>query len=96
MMKSCVLTAQPFGVPTLVSLNSIMIDGTGMCGGCRVEVGGQTRYACVDGPEFDGHAVNWDLLMNRQRVYQEQEREAVEKWLRGCQFKSCFSGCSNE
>jgi hypothetical protein len=46
--------------------------------------------------EFDGHAVNWDLLMNRQRVYQEQEREAVEKWLRGCQFKSCFSGCSNE
>jgi len=85
MMKSCVLTAQPFGVPTIVSLNSIMIDGTGMCGGCRVEVGGQTRYACVDGPEFDGHAVNWELLMNRQHIYLEQEREATEKWQRGCQ-----------
>jgi ferredoxin--NADP+ reductase len=82
MMKFCVLTAQPFGVPTIVSLNSIMIDGTGMCGGCRVEVGGQTHYACVDGPEFDGHEVNWDLLINRQRVYLEQEREAMEKWQR--------------
>jgi ferredoxin--NADP+ reductase len=80
MMKACVLTAQPFGVPTLVSLNSIMIDGTGMCGGCRVEVGGQTRYACVDGPEFDGQAVNWELLMSRQRIYLEQEREAIEGW----------------
>jgi ferredoxin--NADP+ reductase len=85
MMKSCALAARPFGVPIIVSLNSIMIDGTGMCGGCRVEVGGQTRYACVDGPEFDGHEVNWDLLINRQRIYLEQEREAMEKWQRGCQ-----------
>jgi ferredoxin--NADP+ reductase len=80
MMKACALTAQPCGVRTVVSLNSIMIDGTGMCGGCRVEVGGQTRYACVDGPEFDGQAVNWDLLMSRQRIYLEQEREAIERW----------------
>ena len=80
MMKFVSQATEPFGVPTVVSLNSIMIDGTGMCGGCRVEVGGQTRYACVDGPKFDGQAVNWDLLMSRQRIYLEQEREAIERW----------------
>ena len=53
----------------MVSLNSIMVDGTGMCGGCRVEVGGQTRFTCVDGPEFDGHLVDWDLLLSRQKIY---------------------------
>jgi len=58
MMKFCALTSQPFGLPTVVNLNSIMVDGTGMCGACRVEVGGRTRFACVDGPEFDGHVVN--------------------------------------
>ncbi len=82
MMKFCCLTSQPFGVPITVNLNSIMVDGTGMCGACRVEVGGQTRFACVDGPEFDGHQVDWDLLMTRQRIYLEQERQAVEKWER--------------
>jgi ferredoxin--NADP+ reductase len=80
MMKFCALTSQPFGVPTIVNLNSIMVDGTGMCGACRVEVGGQTRFACVDGPEFDGHEVNWDLAMARQRIYLDQERRAVEVW----------------
>ena len=85
MMKFCALTTQPFGVPTIVNLNSIMVDGTGMCGACRVEVGGQTRFACVDGPEFDGHQVDWDLLMARQRIYLEEERQAVEKWTRECQ-----------
>ena len=85
MMKLCAQTSQPFGVPTIVNLNSIMIDGTGMCGGCRVEVGGETRFACVDGPEFDGHEVDWDLLMTRQRVYVEEERQAVEAWRRRCQ-----------
>jgi ferredoxin--NADP+ reductase len=80
MMKFCCLTSQPFGVPTTVNLNSIMVDGTGMCGACRVEVGGQTRFACVDGPEFDGHQVDWDLLLTRQRIYPEEERLAVETW----------------
>jgi NAD(P)H-flavin reductase len=84
MMKFCALTTQPFGVPTTVSLNSIMVDGTGMCGACRVEVGGQTRFVCVDGPEFDGHQVDWDLLLSRQRIYLEQEKQAVEKWQHEC------------
>jgi len=85
MMKFCCLTSQPFGVPTTVNLNSIMVDGTGMCGACRVEVGGQTRFACVDGPEFDGHKVDWDLLLARQRIYPEEEQQAVETWEQRCQ-----------
>ncbi|MFN2218824.1 MAG: sulfide/dihydroorotate dehydrogenase-like FAD/NAD-binding protein, partial [Anaerolineae bacterium] len=85
MMKFCALTTQPFGVPTIVSLNSIMVDGTGMCGACRVEVGGQTRFVCVDGPEFDGHEVDWDQLLARQRIYPDQEQQAVEKWQHDCQ-----------
>jgi ferredoxin--NADP+ reductase len=84
MMKFCALTTQPFGVPMVVSLNSIMVDGTGMCGACRVEVGGQTRFVCVDGPEFDGHQVDWDQLLARQRIYLEQEKQAVEKWQQEC------------
>jgi ferredoxin--NADP+ reductase len=80
MMKFCALTTRPFGVPTTVNLNSIMVDGTGMCGACRVEVGSQTRFACVDGPEFDGHQVNWDLLIARQRIYLEEESRALEAW----------------
>jgi ferredoxin--NADP+ reductase len=84
MMKFCALTAQPFGVPMEVSLNSIMVDGTGMCGACRVEVGGQTRFVCVDGPEFDGYQVDWDQLLARQRIYPEQEKQAVEKWQHEC------------
>jgi ferredoxin--NADP+ reductase len=84
MMKFCALTAQPFGVHMEVSLNSIMVDGTGMCGACRVEVGGQTRFVCVDGPEFDGYQVDWDQLLARQRIYPEQEKQAVEKWKHDC------------
>jgi ferredoxin--NADP+ reductase len=80
MMKFCALTTEPFGVPTTVSLNAIMIDGTGMCGGCRVSVGGQTRFACVDGPKFDGHQVDWDVLLARQRFYLQEEQQAVEEW----------------
>jgi ferredoxin--NADP+ reductase len=85
MMKFCALTTQPFGAPTTVSLNSIMVDGTGMCGACRVEVGGQTRFVCVDGPEFDGHEVDWDQLLARQRIYLEQEQQAIERWQHECQ-----------
>jgi ferredoxin--NADP+ reductase len=85
MMKFCALTGQPFGVPMEVSLNSIMVDGTGMCGACRVEVGGQTRFVCVDGPEFDGYQVDWDQLLARQRIYIEQEKQALEVWKHECQ-----------
>ena len=74
MMKFCAKTTEPFGVRTIVSLNPIMVDGTGMCGCCRVSVGGTTRFACVDGPEFDGHQVDWDLLMARQHSYLEEEK----------------------
>ena len=84
MMKFCALASHPFGVPTIVNLNSTMVDGTGMCGSCRVEVGGQTRFACVDGPEFDGHQVDWDLLLTRQQIYMEDEKQAVERWEAGC------------
>ena len=84
MMKFCALTTLPFGVPTTVSLNSTMVDGTGMCGACRVEVGGKTRFACVDGPKFDGHQVNWDMLLARQCIYLDQEKRAVEKWEQEC------------
>jgi NAD(P)H-flavin reductase len=80
MMKFSALTTQPFGVRTIVSLNPIMVDGTGMCGCCRVSVGGQTKFACVDGPDFDGHQVDWDLLVNRQRVYTDEEKKSVETW----------------
>lgn len=79
MMKFCAETTRPFGVRTLVSLNTIMIDGTGMCGGCRVSVGGETRFVCVDGPEFDGHLVDWDGMMSRLRSYKAQEEEAHHK-----------------
>ena len=78
MMKFSALTTKPYGVKTIVSLNSIMVDGTGMCGACRVSVGGRTRFACVDGPEFDGHEVDWDLLLSRQRIYLDLEKQALE------------------
>jgi ferredoxin--NADP+ reductase len=79
MMKFVSLTTQPFGVPTIVSLNPVMIDGTGMCGGCRVSVGGQTKFVCVDGPEFEGHQVDWDLLFTRQRQYLDEEKLSMER-----------------
>ena len=80
MMKFCSLTTAPSGVKTIVSLNPIMVDGTGMCGCCRVAVGGETKFACVDGPDFDGHQVDWDLLAARQRIYLEEEKCAYDEW----------------
>ena len=77
MMKFCSLATKPFAVPTVVSLNTIMIDGTGMCGGCRVTVGGQTKFVCVDGPEFDGHLVDFDQMIQRLGSYREQEKLAA-------------------
>jgi len=79
MMKFCAATTRPFGVPTVVSLNTIMVDGTGMCGGCRVTVGGRTKFVCVDGPEFDGHQVDFDNLMQRLRTYKPREDEHHEQ-----------------
>src|SRR5512143_533085 len=78
MMRAVSDLTRPFGVPTLVSLNAIMVDGTGMCGGCRVSVDGKTRYACVDGPEFDGHQVDFHLLSDRLTTYREFEARALE------------------
>ncbi len=75
MMKFCVQTTKQFDVPAIVSLNTIMIDGTGMCGGCRVNVGGETKFVCVDGPEFDGHKVDFENMMLRMQAYKEKEDE---------------------
>jgi len=83
MMKFVSRTTQPFGVPTTVSLNTVMIDGTGMCGGCRVVANGGAQFVCVDGPEFDGWQVDWDLLLSRLQYYRPQEQEAIAAWQRG-------------
>lgn len=80
MMRAVSNLTRPYEVQTLVSLNPIMIDGTGMCGGCRVSVGGETKFACVDGPEFDGHQVNFDELMLRLQAYCEEEKECYDKF----------------
>jgi len=77
MMRAVSEVTRPYGIKTVVSLNPIMIDGTGMCGGCRVTVGGENRFACVDGPEFDGHEVDFRELMNRLRTYTEEEKESL-------------------
>ena len=78
MMKFCAKTTEPYGVKTVASLNTIMIDGTGMCGGCRVSVGGETKFVCVDGPEFDAHKVDWELMMKRMGAFKPQEAAAKE------------------
>lgn len=78
MMKFVCLTTKPYGIKTIVSMNSIMVDGTGMCGGCRLTVDGETKFACVDGPDFDGHLVDFDEAMRRSRVYKPQETAAIE------------------
>ncbi len=80
MMRFVSELTRKYNVPTIVSLNSIMVDGTGMCGACRVEVGGETKFTCVDGPEFDGHKVNFKLLMERLATYKEEEKRALENY----------------
>jgi ferredoxin--NADP+ reductase len=84
MMKFCAATAKEQGVPCTVSLNPIMVDGTGMCGACRVSVDGETKFGCVDGPDFDGWTVDFEELMSRQRIYSDLEREADIEFTRGC------------
>lgn len=78
MMKFVSKITKEYGIKTIVSMNPVMIDGTGMCGGCRVTVGGETKFACVDGPDFDGHLVDFDEAMRRQEMYKKQEKESLE------------------
>jgi ferredoxin--NADP+ reductase len=80
MMRACSELTRPYGIKTTVSLNSIMIDGTGMCGGCRVSIEGKSQYACCDGPEFDGHLVDFRLLADRLNTYRDFEQAALERW----------------
>ncbi|MCZ7384940.1 MAG: sulfide/dihydroorotate dehydrogenase-like FAD/NAD-binding protein [Candidatus Methanoperedens sp.] len=87
MMRAVAGVTRPFNVKTIVSLNSIMVDGTGMCGACRVLVGNETKFACVDGPEFDAHLVDFTLLMNRLAMYQPEEKQAFEKYK--CEREGC-------
>lgn len=87
MMKFVTLTTKEYALPTTVSLNALMVDGTGMCGACRVSVGGKTYFTCVDGPEFDGHQVDFDEAMRRQAMYRKQEGEATDKHNHKC---NCF------
>ena len=86
MMKFCAETTREKNIKTVVSLNPIMVDGTGMCGGCRVSVGGKMKFACVDGPDFDGHAVDFDELMRRLGRFVEDEELAMEKWSEDCRL----------
>ncbi|MBD3308418.1 sulfide/dihydroorotate dehydrogenase-like FAD/NAD-binding protein [candidate division KSB3 bacterium] len=86
MMKVVSNVTRPYKIPTMVSLNSIMIDGTGMCGGCRVNVGGSTKFVCVDGPEFDGHLVDFDGLMRRQRMYLDEEQHSLTHYEETCKL----------
>lgn len=87
MMAAVSKVTKPYGIKTIVSLNSIMVDGTGMCGACRVEVGKKTKFVCVDGPEFDGHQVDFDLLFARQKMYCDQEQEAYQGYQHECRCK---------
>ncbi len=90
MMKFLCLTTKKYGIHTIVSMNPIMVDGTGMCGACRILVGDEVKFACVDGPEFDGHKVDFDLAMKRQTLYKTQEGEAFLAWKEG---KTHHGGC---
>jgi hypothetical protein len=88
MMKACAEATRLHNIKTMVSLNPVMVDGTGMCGGCRVKVGGQVRFACVDGPDFDGHQVDFDDLMSRLRRFSKDEKAALDRWLESCRMKN--------
>ncbi len=86
MMRAVAEVTRPHGINTVVSLNPIMVDGTGMCGGCRVQVDGKVQFACVDGPEFDAHKVDFNNLVNRNRVYIDHERKSLEKFEHNCRL----------
>jgi len=86
MMKGCAEATRPYGIRTMVSLNPLMVDGTGMCGGCRVKIGDEIKFACVDGPDFDGHKVDFDDLMARLKRFTAEERMALEHWNDTCRL----------
>jgi ferredoxin--NADP+ reductase len=92
MMKFAAETTRPYEVHTVVSLNTIMVDGTGMCGGCRVTVGGETKFVCVNGPEFDGHAVDFDNMLRRLAAYKDQETEASK----ACKLDAVADGAERQ
>lgn len=95
MMRAVAGVVEPFDVETLVSLNPIMVDGTGMCGGCRVLIDGETKFACVDGPEFDARKVDFNLMMSRLGLYRPEEAEAVEAYEKECESETgCGGGCT--
>ncbi|MCL4476696.1 MAG: sulfide/dihydroorotate dehydrogenase-like FAD/NAD-binding protein [Nitrospirae bacterium] len=91
MMKFVSLATKPYDVPTTVSLNTIMIDGTGMCGGCRVLLDSGAQFVCVDGPEFDAHKVDWGSLLSRLQFYRDEERKAVEQWEHKCKLEGAIA-----
>jgi ferredoxin--NADP+ reductase len=95
MMKFVSLTTEPYDVPTIVSLNTIMIDGTGMCGGCRVLLESEAQFVCVDGPEFDAHKVDWDNLLARQQYYKEEEQQAIKAWEHKCRLDKALAEGGN-
>ena len=97
MMKGCADTTRPYKIKTMVSLNPVMVDGTGMCGGCRVKIGDQVKFACVDGPDFDGHQVDFDDLMMRLRRYTKEERMALDHWEKekGCRLQKAIGVSAN-
>jgi NAD(P)H-flavin reductase len=86
MMKACAEVTRPHAIKTIVSLNPIMVDGTGMCGGCRVKIGNEIKFACVDGPDFDGHKVDFNDLMMRLKRYAEEEKAAMDRWSENCRM----------
>ena len=94
MMKGCADTTRPYKIKTMVSLNPVMVDGTGMCGGCRVKIGDTVKFACVDGPDFDGHQVDFDDLMTRLKRYTKEERMALDHWEKekGCRLQKAVDG----
>jgi ferredoxin--NADP+ reductase len=89
MMRAVSEMTRSLSIPTMVSLNTLMVDGTGMCGACRVTVGGETKFSCIHGPEFDGHRVDYDELVARQRIYAEKERLALEAYLNEREQRLC-------
>ena len=95
MMRAVCDLTKPYGVRTIVSMNPIMIDGTGMCGGCRVTVGGETKFACVDGPDFDGHLIDWDEAIARSRMFRPEEAQAKEK-LHKCRREAMIAEATKE
>ena len=96
MMKFTCLTTKKLGIPTIVSMNPVMVDGTGMCGGCRLMVGGKVKFACVDGPEFDGHLVDFDQAMKRQQIYKTEEGRKMLKYQEGATHHGGCGHCGGD